>query len=74
MKVLIYSSKEIYDSAPFEGRAEADLIAYSLNDYEYEVVKTKFTNTWVHGTGKYLKRFVKRAIEKQEGFLARKLY
>lgn len=28
VKVLIYSSKEIYDNAGFEGRAEADLIAY----------------------------------------------
>lgn len=28
VKVLIYSSKEIYDNAGFEGRAEADLVAY----------------------------------------------
>lgn len=30
MKLLIYSSKEIYDDSSFEGRAEADLIAYAL--------------------------------------------
>lgn len=28
VKVLIYSSKEIYDSAGFDGRAESDLVAY----------------------------------------------
>jgi hypothetical protein len=32
MNVLIYSSKEMYDQAPFEGRAEADLIAYATYD------------------------------------------
>jgi hypothetical protein len=66
VKVLIYSSKEIYDTSSYEGRAEADLIAYRIDDYDYEVVKTRFTNTWVHGTGKYPFRFVKRAIERQE--------
>jgi hypothetical protein len=32
MNVLIYPSKEMYDQAPFEGRAEADLIAYATYD------------------------------------------
>lgn len=40
VKVLIYSSKEIYDNAPYEGRAEADIIAYRKHDY-YEIVKNR---------------------------------
>lgn len=35
VKVLIYSSREIYDKAPYEGRAEADFIAYRDGDYYY---------------------------------------
>jgi hypothetical protein len=48
VKVLIYSSKEIYDNASFEGRAEADIIAYSDFDYVpiYRIVKNR--------TSKYL--------------------
>ena len=46
VKVLIYSSKEIYDNSSYEGRAEADVIAYATrNDYgsskEYKVVKDR---------------------------------
>ena len=40
VKVLIYSSKEIYDNASFEGRAEAHLIAYREGD-EYVILKNK---------------------------------
>lgn len=40
VKVLIYSSKEIYDNAPFEGRAEAHLVAYRQED-EYVIIKNK---------------------------------
>lgn len=40
VKVLIYSSKEIYDKAPFEGRAEADFIAYR-EGLNYAVVKNR---------------------------------
>lgn len=47
VKVLIYSSKEIYDNAPFEGRAEADVIAYREGD-EYVVVKNR-TSQYMHG-------------------------
>ena len=66
VKVLIYSSKELYDTSSYEGRAEADLIAYRIDDYYYEVVKVRFTNTWIWRTGKYIDDFVKKAIEKQE--------
>lgn len=41
VKVLIYSSKEIYDNASFEGRAEAHLIAYREDEHFYQIVKDK---------------------------------
>ena len=42
VKVLIYSSKQLYDTAPFEGRAEATIVAYRKDDdYLYEVVKNR---------------------------------
>lgn len=45
LKVLIYSSKELYDSATFEGRAEAHVIAYRDGDY-YRILKNK-TNQYM---------------------------
>lgn len=41
VKVLIYSSKKIYDTAPFEGRAEANFVAYRRDDGYYEIVKNR---------------------------------
>ena len=42
VKVLIYSSKEIYDKAPYEGRAEADIVAYRKDDdHTYKVIKNR---------------------------------
>ena len=40
VKVLIYSSKEIYDNSSFEGRAEADVIAYR-KDAVYVILKNR---------------------------------
>jgi hypothetical protein len=40
VKVLIYSSKEIYDSAPFAGRAEAQIVAYREGDF-YHIMKNR---------------------------------
>jgi hypothetical protein len=40
VKVLIYSSKEIYDNAPYEGRAEAHIIAYRER-YHYVIIKNR---------------------------------
>ena len=45
VKVLIYSSKEIYDAASYEGRAEADFVAYQENGW-YQIVKNR--------TGRYM--------------------
>ena len=41
VKVLIYGSKEIYDAAPFEGRAEADIVAYRKPDDCYQIIKNR---------------------------------
>lgn len=32
VKVLIYSSKEIFDKASYDGRAEADIVAYGFEE------------------------------------------
>lgn len=42
VKVLIYSSKEIYDNASYEGRAEADVVAYR-DGLEYVILKNRTT-------------------------------
>jgi hypothetical protein len=41
VKVLIYSSKEIYDAASYEGRAEADIVAYRKPDDCYKILKNR---------------------------------
>jgi hypothetical protein len=41
VKVLIYSSKQIYDTATYEGRAEADFVAYRKDDGYYEITKNR---------------------------------
>lgn len=46
VKVLIYSSKEIYDTTSFVGRAESDIVAYRKDDGYYEIVKNR--------TGRYM--------------------
>jgi hypothetical protein len=40
VKVLIYSSKELFDKSSYEGRAEAHVITYRCED-EYVVVKNR---------------------------------
>jgi hypothetical protein len=49
VKVLIYGSKEIYDNATYEGRAEAHFVAYRKDDGYYEITKNR--------TGRYLGSF-----------------
>ncbi len=64
VKVLIYSSKEIYDNTSFEGRAEADIIAYSDFDYVpiYRIVKNR-TSEYLDLGDKVLKDRMKRILE-----------
>lgn len=74
VKVLIYSSKEIYNTASYEGRAEADIIAYSVDEYSYQLVKNRLASIFVSFTDKKdLERYgitqkyhLKRHIEKLE--------
>lgn len=66
VKVLIYSSKHLYDTSSYEGRAEADIIAYSVDDHHYEVVKVKQPKYWIYGPGTFTKHYVKRWIEEIE--------
>lgn len=49
VKVLVYGSKEIYDNSPYEGRAEADIVAYRRDEYFLTVVK----NRTAYYTGEY---------------------
>lgn len=41
VKVLIYSSKELYDNASYVGRADAHVIAYREDEYDYRIVKNR---------------------------------
>ena len=68
VKVLVYSSKEIYDTASFEGRAEAAIVAYRKDDgYLYEVVKNR-TKYYMGGYVTYRDLAIDiRLIEQAEG-------
>jgi hypothetical protein len=63
LKVLIYSSKEIYDNSGFEGRAESDLIAYRDNDC-YIIIKSKISN--IRTKQKYYCAFMEALIGIEE--------
>lgn len=58
VKVLIYSSKEIYDTASYEGRAEADFVAYRKDDGYYEITKNR--------TGRYFGNYCSHLGIEQE--------
>jgi len=65
VKVIIYSSKEIYDNAPYEGRAEADIVAYS--DFEYFPIYRIVKNRTSQYLGdKVIRNRMKRVLELAE--------
>lgn len=74
VKVLIYSSKAIYDTASYEGRAEADIIAYSIDEYSYQLVKNRHPSRFapfvsrkdLEKYGTTQKHLIKRHIEQLE--------
>ena len=69
VRVLICSSEEIYNNISYEGRAEADLIAYSLDEYHYKVVKCRHFNNWIYEfqlKNPIYKIAVRRWVEKVE--------
>jgi hypothetical protein len=57
VKVLIYSSKKIYDNASYEGRAEADFVAYQENGW-YQIVKNR--------TGRYMGPYITSYVLERE--------
>lgn len=67
VKVLIYSSKEIFDNASYKGRAEADVIAYNMGNGRYRILKNRIETHHVPGNSEEVYDFqLKRHIEKIE--------
>lgn len=67
MKVLIYSSKELYDNSSYEGRAEASLIAYRLENDKYAIMKNRNYTHWLYDWEKETTRSrIRRHIEDLE--------
>lgn len=70
VKVLIYGSKEIYDNASYEGRAESDFVAYRNDDGYYTITKNRtgryFGNYCSpHGLGQAFKRMERDEFDKE---------
>ena len=64
MKILIYSSKDIYDKASYIGRAEADIVVYGHDDFYYTVVKD--LKGLCYGIKKVRKRELARSLKVYE--------
>lgn len=66
VKVLVYSSKEIFDNSSYQGRAEADIIAYAEKD-GYIIVKDRTKRIGLrHLYGKDSLRFWINHVEENE--------
>tara|TARA_R110000782_G_scaffold21685_12_gene58113 strand:+ start:2461 stop:2694 length:234 start_codon:yes stop_codon:yes gene_type:complete len=65
MKVLVYSSKKLYDNSGYEGRAEADLVCYRTADGNYQTTKNK-TSTFLHTYSYYHLQLRIRMTERDE--------
>jgi hypothetical protein len=65
MKVLVYSSKELYDNSGYEGRAEADLVCYRTDAGNYRATKDK-TSTFLHTYSYSNLKFYIRLAERDE--------
>ena len=71
VKVLIYSSKELFENSSYEGRAEADFIAWNtgtgtLEDPFYTVVKNRKPSIWVEGLESVFLHRIQYHIERVE--------
>lgn len=65
VKVIFYSSKKLYDTSSFEGRAEADVIGYA-DEYVYHIVKNKTKEHLEKNPPKFVvERFLQR-VERSE--------
>lgn len=67
-KVLIYSYQALYDSAGYEGRAEADLTAIKTEKDDYRVLKSRIPFIYAN-VGTYHYQHLKRSIEQAENKL-----
>jgi hypothetical protein len=65
MKVLVYSSKELYDNSGYEGRAEADLVCYRTDAGNYQMTKDR-TSTFMHTYSYSNLKFYIRLAESDE--------
>lgn len=65
VKVLIYSSKEIYDKASFAGRAEAHIIAYHEGDF-YHIMKNRTSQYIGDKISKFKLRYAIEWAERDE--------
>jgi hypothetical protein len=65
VKVLIYSSKEIYDKASYEGRAEAHVVAYRDAD-EYVIMKNRTSQYLGDVVSKYRMSYILNIAEIDE--------
>lgn len=68
VKVLIYSSQTLYDSAGYEGRAEADLIAIRQPTAYYKILKSRIPLIYAN-IGMYTYKQLKHSIEQAENKL-----
>lgn len=67
VKVLIYSSKEIFDKSTYEGRAEAHVVAYNTGNGRYRILKNRIETHHVSANSEEVYDFqLKRHIEKIE--------
>jgi hypothetical protein len=74
VKVLIYSSKELFDKSSYVGRAEAHVIAYRCED-EYVVVKNRTSEYfWGNRVPAYTMDRILRKIELREWEYENKSY
>jgi hypothetical protein len=65
VKLLIYSSKELYDKAPFDGRAEADVIAYRSGD-AYKILKNRTSHYMAKEVISYTMERILEWVERDE--------
>lgn len=64
IKVLIYSSKELYEKSGYQGRAEAHIIAVrdSENELFYNIIKNRSGDLYRNRVTRWeLERFIKNA-------------
>jgi hypothetical protein len=67
VKVLFYSSKDIYDKSSYEGRAEAAVIAYR-DEYHYVVLKNTTSQYMPDRVADYAMERILEWVERDEEY------